>query len=89
MEKKVDSKYTISQRLYDGHVRRKREHAKRGNGFGFSLVTLDAEYTCTLSARYYKDGSEILIDQGEGKLPRKLTPRECARFPGKLCYSGV
>lgn len=45
-------------------------------------MTPDAEFTCTLSARYYKDGSEILIDQGEGKLPRKLTPRECARLQG-------
>lgn len=82
LEKKVDPKYTISQKLYDGHVRRKKENAKKGNGFGFSLVTPDSEYTCTLSARYYKDGSEILIDQGEILLPRKLTPRECARLQG-------
>lgn len=82
LEKDVDSKYTISQRLYDGHVRRKEEHKVKGNGFGFSLFNEDSEYTNTLSARYYKDGSEILIDQGNGKLPRKLTPRECARLQG-------
>ncbi|MBR4344165.1 MAG: DNA cytosine methyltransferase [Lachnospiraceae bacterium] len=82
LEKKVDPKYTISQRLYDGHLRRKEEHKQKGNGFGFSLFTKDSEYTNTLSARYYKDGSEILIDQGNGSLPRKLTPRECARLQG-------
>lgn len=82
LEKNVDPKYTISQQLYDGHVRRKEEHKKKGNGFGFSVFNAESEYTNTLSARYYKDGSEILIDQGEGKLPRKLTPRECARLQG-------
>jgi len=82
LEKKVDPKYTISQKLYDGHLRRKEEHKKKGNGFGFSLFNKDSEYTNTLSARYYKDGSEILIEQGNGKLPRKLTPRECARLQG-------
>ncbi len=82
LETNVDPKYTISQRLYDGHVRRKEEHKLKGNGFGFSLFTKDSEYTNTLSARYYKDGSEILIDQGSNKLPRKLTPRECARLQG-------
>lgn len=82
LEEHVDEKYTISQRLYDGHKRRKAEHKKKGNGFGFSLFTADAEYTNTLSARYYKDGSEILIDQGDNILPRKLTPRECARLQG-------
>lgn len=82
LEVKVDEKYTISQRLYEGHIRRKEEHKKRGNGFGFSLFNEDSEYTNTLSARYYKDGSEILIDQGENKLPRRLTPRECARLQG-------
>lgn len=81
LEAQVDEKYTISQRLYDGHLRRKEEHKKRGNGFGFSLFNEDSEYTNTLSARYYKDGSEILIEQ-PGNLPRKLTPRECARLQG-------
>jgi DNA (cytosine-5)-methyltransferase 1 len=77
------AKYTISQRLYDGHVRRKKEHQRKGNGFGFSVVGPNDRHTNTLSARYYKDGSEILIDQSEkGLLPRKLTPRECARLQG-------
>ena len=82
LENNVDPKYTISQRLYEGHKRRKEEHKKKGNGFGFSIFNTESEYTNTLSARYYKDGSEILIDQGQGKLPRKLTPRECARLQG-------
>lgn len=82
LEKKVDPKYTISEKLYEGHKRRKEEHKKKGNGFGYSLFDADSEYTNTLSARYYKDGSEILIEQGVGKRPRKLTPRECARLQG-------
>ena len=82
LEKSVDEKYTISDALWQGHQRRKREHKEKGNGFGYSLFTEESEYTNTISARYYKDGSEILIDQGEGKNPRKLTPRECARLQG-------
>lgn len=82
LEKKVDSKYTISDKLWAGHQRRKLEHQAKGNGFGFSLFTGKSEYVNTISARYYKDGSEILIDQGNGKNPRKLTPRECARLQG-------
>lgn len=82
LEKEVDSKYTISDTLWAGHQRRKVEHQAKGNGFGFSLFNAESEYANTISARYYKDGSEILIDQGEGKNPRKLTPRECARLQG-------
>lgn len=82
LEVRVDSKYTISEKLYAGHLRRKREHQNKGNGFGFTMYTPDSEYTNTLSARYYKDGSEILIYQGEDIPPRKLTPRECARLQG-------
>lgn len=82
LENNVDEKYTISQKLYEGHIRRKIEHQKKGNGFGFSLFNADSEYTNTISARYYKDGSEILIDQGPDIPPRKLTPRECARLQG-------
>ena len=79
----LPEKYTISQRLYDGHIRRKKEHRDKGNGFGFSVFSADAPYTNTISARYYKDGSEVLIDQSHlGKRPRKLTPRECARLQG-------
>ena len=82
LENNVDSKYTISDALWAGHQRRKEEHQAKGNGFGFSLFTPDSEYANTISARYYKDGSEILIDQGTDKNPRKLTPRECARLQG-------
>ena len=79
----VDPKYTISDRLLAGHERRKREHKAKGNGFGYSLFNRDSSYCNTISARYYKDGSEILIDQSDiGKNPRKLTPRECARIQG-------
>jgi DNA (cytosine-5)-methyltransferase 1 len=80
--KEADEKYTISDKLYQGHLRRKEEHKKKGNGFGFSLFNEDSPYTNTISARYYKDGSEILIDQGKDKNPRKLTPRECAHLQG-------
>lgn len=82
LEQNVDEKYTISQKLYEGHLRRKEEHKKKGNGFGFSLFNAESEYANTISARYYKDGSEILIDQGDSIPPRKLTPRECARLQG-------
>lgn len=81
LEKNVDERYTISDLLWEGHQRRKKEHKEKGNGFGYSLFDEKSEYTNTLSARYYKDGSEILIAQ-DGKNPRKLTPRECARLQG-------
>ena len=73
--------FTISDKLYEGHLRRKEAHLEKGNGFGFSLFNADSQYTNTLSARYYKDGSEILIEQ-QGRNPRKLTARECARLQG-------
>jgi DNA (cytosine-5)-methyltransferase 1 len=76
-----DTKYTISDRLWEGHKRRKINNAENGKGFGFGLVTEDSPYTNTISARYYKDGSEILIEQID-KNPRKLTPREAARLQG-------
>ena len=81
LEKNVNSKYTISDNLWNGHQRRKIEHKEKGNGFGYSLFNEDSPYTNTISARYYKDGSEILIEQ-KGKNPRKLTPREAARLQG-------
>ena len=81
LEKKVDSKYTLSDALWEGHQRRKREHIEKGNGFGYSMFNHDSKYTSTISARYYKDGSEILVEQ-KGKNPRKLTPREAARLQG-------
>ncbi|CNJ89542.1 TPA: DNA (cytosine-5-)-methyltransferase [Yersinia enterocolitica] len=79
----LEDKYTISDKLWAGHQKRKLEHEKKGNGFGYSIFDENSEYTNTISARYYKDGSEILIDQShQGKNPRKLTPRECARLQG-------
>ena len=81
LESNVDEKYTISDRLWEGHIRRKADNKRNGKGFGYSLFTEDSPYTSTISARYYKDGSEILIAQ-DGKNPRKLTPRECARLQG-------
>lgn len=82
LEKNVDEKYTISDALWEGHQRRKKEHKEKGNGFGYSLFNAESKHTNTISARYYKDGSEILIDQGPDRNPRKLTPRECARLQG-------
>lgn len=81
LEKNVDNKYTISDKLWAGHQRRKQEHVQKGNGFGYSLFNENSAYTSTISARYYKDGSEILIEQ-IGKNPRKLTPNEARRLQG-------
>lgn len=77
----IDPKYTLSDKLWAGHQFRKAQHLAKGNGFGYSLFTEDSPYTSTISARYYKDGSEILVAQ-QGKNPRKLTPREAARLQG-------
>jgi DNA (cytosine-5)-methyltransferase 1 len=79
--KEVPEKYTLSDRLWNGHKRRKEEHSLKGNGFGYKIFDENSEYTSTISARYYKDGSEILIAQ-ENKNPRKLIPREAARLQG-------
>jgi len=81
LENDVSEKYTISDRLWAGHQRRKKEHIDKGNGFGYSIFDENSLYTSTISARYYKDGSEILIKQNH-KNPRKLTPREAARLQG-------
>lgn len=81
LEPRVPKKYTISDRLWAGHQRRLVEHRARGNGFGYSIFNSKSEYTSTISARYYKDGSEILISQ-RNKNPRKITPREAARLQG-------
>lgn len=77
----VDEKYTISDKLWTGHKRRKELNKLNGKGFGYGLFNKESAYTNTISARYYKDGSEILIEQ-ENKNPRKLTPREAARLQG-------
>ena len=81
LEKKVDPKYTLSDKLWAGHERRKKEHADKGYGFGYSLFNKNSKYVSTISARYYKDGSEILVEQ-KNRNPRKLTPREAARLQG-------
>jgi len=81
LETNVPKSFTITDKILAGHRRRLREHKARGNGFGFSVFKKDAEYVNTVSARYWKDGSEILIDQGDEN-PRMLTPRECARIQG-------
>lgn len=81
LERIPDPKLTISDRLWDGHQRRKIENKNNGKGFGFGLVTQESAYTNTISARYYKDGSEILIAQDNAN-PRKLSPREAARLQG-------
>ena len=81
LEKNVPDTFTISDKLWAGHQRRKLEHEEKGNGFGYCLFNGDSEYTSTISRRYYKDGSEILIEQ-PGKNPRKLTPREAANLQG-------
>jgi DNA (cytosine-5)-methyltransferase 1 len=77
----VNSKYTLTLHLWDYLQKYAEKHRKAGNGFGFGLVTGN-DVARTLSARYYKDGSEILISQGNRKRPRRLTPRECARLMG-------
>lgn len=78
---KVPDKYTLTDKLWRYLQHYADKHRAKGNGFGFGLVTPD-NVARTLSARYYKDGSEILVYQGEGKNPRRLTPRECARLMG-------
>ena len=80
LENNVDKKYTLSDHLWDYLQKYAKKHREKGNGFGFGLANLEG-YSRTLSARYYKDGSEILIAQN-GKNPRRLTPRECARLMG-------
>lgn len=81
LENRVDEKYTISDKLWEGHQRRKTQNKLNGKGFGYGLFNTSSPYTNTISARYYKDGSEILIEQ-KGKNPRKITPREAARLQG-------
>lgn len=78
---KVAAKYTLTDHLWDYLQRYAEKHRAKGNGFGFGLVE-PHDTTRTLSARYYKDGSEILVSQGKKKNPRRLTPRECARLMG-------
>jgi DNA (cytosine-5)-methyltransferase 1 len=80
LEENPDPKYTLTDRLWEYLQEYAKKHREKGNGFGFGLTPPDG-VARTLSARYYKDGSEILIPQ-QRKNPRRLTPRECARLQG-------
>ncbi|HNV62931.1 MAG TPA: DNA mismatch endonuclease Vsr [Bacteroidales bacterium] len=80
LEKKADPKYTLSDNLWEYLIRYAEKHKAKGNGFGYGMTDLNG-ISRTLSARYYKDGAEILIPQ-KNKNPRRLTPRECARLQG-------
>ncbi len=80
LDQNVDEKYTLSDKLWIYLQNYAAKHKAAGNGFGYGIAPLDG-VSRTISARYYKDGSEILIEQ-EGKNPRRLTPRECARLQG-------
>ncbi len=80
LDENPDSKYTLSDKLWNYLQDYAAKHKAKGNGFGFGLTKLDG-ISRTISARYYKDGSEILIPQ-DGINPRRLTPRECARLQG-------
>lgn len=83
LERKVDTKYTLTQKLWAYLYQRKIEQQGKGNGFGYGLFDPNVDtYTRTISARYYKDGSEVLIVQPGTTIPRRLTPRECARLQG-------
>jgi DNA (cytosine-5)-methyltransferase 1 len=81
LDSKVPEKYTLTDHLWSYLQNYAEKHRLAGNGFGFGLVT-GKDSTRTLSARYHKDGSEILVSQGAKKNPRRLTPRECARLMG-------
>jgi DNA (cytosine-5)-methyltransferase 1 len=81
LDPNVDPKYTLSDHLWGYLQAYAEKHKAKGNGFGYGLVDING-ISRTLSARYYKDGSEILIPQSRGKNPRKLSPRECARLMG-------
>jgi len=81
LEKKIDKKYTLTPGVWNALKRHSEKHRKKGNGFGYGIADPNG-ITRTLSARYYKDGAEILISQGKGKRPRRLSPRECARLMG-------
>lgn len=82
-EESIDEYYTISDKLWEGHKRRKERNKANGKGFGYSLFDSESVYCSTISARYWKDGSEILIDQSDkGLNPRRLTPVEAGRLQG-------
>ena len=80
LEEAVEDRYVLSDHLWKWHQDYAEKHRRKGNGFGFGLVD-ESSTTRTLSARYYKDGAEILLKRSTGN-PRRLTPRECARLMG-------
>jgi DNA (cytosine-5)-methyltransferase 1 len=80
LENKPDSKYTLTDHLWEYLIKYAAKHKAKGNGFGYGMTDLNG-ISRTMSARYYKDGAEILIPQ-KGKNPRRLTPRECSRLQG-------
>jgi DNA (cytosine-5)-methyltransferase 1 len=91
LERKPEDRYTLTPNLWEYLQAYKKKHREAGNGFGYQLVIPDSPYTRTLSARYHKDGSEILIARGKGHakeceegrgIPRRLMPKECARLMG-------
>jgi DNA (cytosine-5)-methyltransferase 1 len=77
----VNDKYILTDKLWQYLQGYAAKHRAKGNGFGFGLIGPD-DISRTLSARYFKDGSEILVSRGKGMNPRRLTPRECARLMG-------
>jgi DNA (cytosine-5)-methyltransferase 1 len=81
LEPEVDPKYTLTDNLWKYLQEYAKKHKAKGNGFGFGMTNLDG-VSRTLSARYYKDGSEVLIPQKKGQNPRRLTPEECKRLMG-------
>ncbi|MCC8361014.1 DNA (cytosine-5-)-methyltransferase [Salinimicrobium sediminilitoris] len=81
LQKKVDKKYILSDKLWNYLKEYAEKHRRKGNGFGFGLADPNS-VTRTLSARYHKDGAEILISRGKGKNPRRLTPQECKGLMG-------
>jgi len=81
LDRDVANKYTISDKMWDSAQKRKARHREKGFGFGFSLFNENSPYTSTISARYFKDGAEIWIEQKD-KNPRRITPEEARRLQG-------
>jgi DNA (cytosine-5)-methyltransferase 1 len=81
LESNVDQRYILTRHLWDYLQRYAEKHKAKGNGFGYGLADLNG-ISRTISARYYKDGAEVLVSRGRDRRPRRLTPRECARLMG-------
>jgi DNA (cytosine-5)-methyltransferase 1 len=84
IKNKYGDKYTVTPGTWEALKRHKNHHAQKGNGFGYALIEppYQGKITRTISARYHKDGAEILISQGSNKRPRRLTPLEAYRLQG-------